>query len=161
MSTLDSVLKRLRSQSKVYENEQHNIDDEDDGGVIDVSLACGLADSIPYLIKTIENQLNEIESLKIKNKASDELVNNLDIKDDKSLWEKRNVEGVGNVLLVEESYYEGIAEMIRREKEKAYYDGYKQGRFDEKANWFYSDGDVSEQKHSFTLSNRTVKRSSI
>lgn len=36
--------------------------------------------------------------------------------DDKSLWEKRKLEGVGKVLLVEESYYDGIVEMIEELK---------------------------------------------
>ncbi|MBO1583033.1 hypothetical protein [Bacillus sp. XF8] len=35
-----------------------------------------------------------------------------DIKEDKSLWEKMHVEGVGRVLLVEESYYDGIIELV-------------------------------------------------
>jgi hypothetical protein len=35
----------------------------------------------------------------------------LDIKDDKSLWPKENIEGVGEVLIVEEGYYDGIIEM--------------------------------------------------
>lgn len=30
------------------------------------------------------------------------------IQEDKSLWEKRDIEGVGRILLVEESYYDGI-----------------------------------------------------
>ncbi|PEQ02858.1 hypothetical protein [Bacillus toyonensis] len=37
-----------------------------------------------------------------------------DIKEDKSLWEKMNVEGVGKVLLVEESYYDKIVECIEK-----------------------------------------------
>jgi hypothetical protein len=44
----------------------------------------------------------------------------LDVKDDKSLWPKENIEGVGKVLLVEESYYDGIVEMI--EELKSLYD---------------------------------------
>lgn len=35
----------------------------------------------------------------------------LNIKDDKSLWPKQEIEGVGKVLLVEESYYDGIIKM--------------------------------------------------
>ncbi|MFP3415049.1 hypothetical protein SB773_26335 [Bacillus sp. SIMBA_074] len=35
-----------------------------------------------------------------------------DIKKDKSLWEKKNLEGVGKVLLVEESYYDSIVELV-------------------------------------------------
>ncbi|MCP1285351.1 hypothetical protein NK358_27410 [Bacillus sp. S0635] len=41
-----------------------------------------------------------------------------DIKEDKSLWEKIHVEGVGKVLLVEESYYDGIVELVETAKEK-------------------------------------------
>ncbi|MBJ8031884.1 MULTISPECIES: hypothetical protein [Bacillus cereus group] len=41
-----------------------------------------------------------------------------DIKEDKSLWEKKHLEGVGKVLLVEESYYDSIVELVDRlEKE--------------------------------------------
>ncbi|QWI52498.1 hypothetical protein [Bacillus mycoides] len=40
-----------------------------------------------------------------------------DIKEDKSLWERMNIEGVGKVLLVEESYYDGIVELIEKLKE--------------------------------------------
>ncbi|WP_179863163.1 hypothetical protein [Bacillus pseudomycoides] len=41
-----------------------------------------------------------------------------DIKEDKSLWEKMHVEGVGKVLLVEESYYDSVVELVNRlEKE--------------------------------------------
>ncbi|HHK5601427.1 hypothetical protein [Bacillus wiedmannii] len=37
-----------------------------------------------------------------------------DIKEDKLLWEKMNIEGVGKVLLVEESYYNGIVECVEK-----------------------------------------------
>ncbi|MGX5439102.1 hypothetical protein [Bacillus thuringiensis] len=37
-----------------------------------------------------------------------------DIKEDKSLWEKMNIEGVGKVLLVEESYYDAIIELVEK-----------------------------------------------
>ncbi|WP_179862757.1 hypothetical protein [Bacillus pseudomycoides] len=41
-----------------------------------------------------------------------------DIKEDKSLWEKKHLGGVGKVLLVEESYYDSIVEWVDRlEKE--------------------------------------------
>lgn len=40
-----------------------------------------------------------------------------DIKEDKSLWEKMNVEGVGKVLLVEESYYDGIVKLVENSQE--------------------------------------------
>lgn len=39
-----------------------------------------------------------------------------DIKEDKSLWERKAVDGVGNVLLVEESYYDGIVSCVENEK---------------------------------------------
>ncbi|WP_460271862.1 hypothetical protein [Bacillus sp. NEAU-Y102] len=35
-----------------------------------------------------------------------------DIKEDKSLWEKQTLDGVGKVLLVEESYYDGIVQLV-------------------------------------------------
>lgn len=41
-----------------------------------------------------------------------------DIKEDKSFWEKMNIEGVGKVLLVEESYYDGIVECVEKAQEK-------------------------------------------
>ncbi|WP_198946965.1 hypothetical protein [Bacillus mycoides] len=37
-----------------------------------------------------------------------------DIKEDKSLWEKKYLEGVGKVLLVEESYYDSIVELVTK-----------------------------------------------
>ncbi|MED1305567.1 hypothetical protein P4U65_34885 [Bacillus pacificus] len=37
-----------------------------------------------------------------------------DIKEDKSLWEKMYIEGIGNLLLVEESYYDCIVELVTR-----------------------------------------------
>ncbi len=57
MSRLETVLKRLKRQYEAYEEERN---DEDEDGFIDVSLACDLADSIPYLIETIEWQQKEI-----------------------------------------------------------------------------------------------------
>jgi hypothetical protein len=45
----------------------------------------------------------------------------LDIKDDKSLWEKQHLDGVGNVLLIEESYYDGIIEMVEKLQEDCAY----------------------------------------
>jgi hypothetical protein len=46
----------------------------------------------------------------------------LDIKDDKSLWERMNLEGVGKVLLVEESYYDEIIKMVEQlEKQVEYW----------------------------------------
>ncbi|MBG9586900.1 hypothetical protein [Cytobacillus firmus] len=39
-----------------------------------------------------------------------------EIKDDKSLWERMNVPNVGKVLLVEESYYDGIVEDLEKVK---------------------------------------------
>ncbi|WP_180260257.1 hypothetical protein [Bacillus pseudomycoides] len=37
-----------------------------------------------------------------------------DIKEDKTLWEKKHLEGVGKVLLVEESYYDSIVETVAK-----------------------------------------------
>jgi chromosome segregation ATPase len=37
----------------------------------------------------------------------------MNIKDDKSLWEPMQLEGVGKVLLVEDSYYDGIVEHVQ------------------------------------------------
>ncbi|AEA19682.1 MULTISPECIES: hypothetical protein [Bacillus cereus group] len=37
-----------------------------------------------------------------------------DIKRDKSLWEKADIDGIGKTLLVEESYYDGIVECIEK-----------------------------------------------
>jgi len=37
-----------------------------------------------------------------------------DVKEDKTLWEKKRLEGVGKVLLVEESYYDGIVECVEK-----------------------------------------------
>ncbi|WP_242298313.1 hypothetical protein [Bacillus cereus group sp. BfR-BA-01382] len=41
-------------------------------------------------------------------------MNLTDIKGDKSLWEKKHLEGVGKVLLVEESYYDRIIECVEK-----------------------------------------------
>jgi len=37
-----------------------------------------------------------------------------DVKKNKTLWEKKRLEGVGKVLLVEESYYDGIVECVEK-----------------------------------------------
>ena len=39
-----------------------------------------------------------------------------EIKGDKSLWERMDVPNVGEVLLVEESYYDGIVEDLEKQK---------------------------------------------
>jgi hypothetical protein len=41
-----------------------------------------------------------------------------EIKDDKSLWERMEVQNVGEVLLVEESYYDGIVEDLEKQKKQ-------------------------------------------
>ena len=38
----------------------------------------------------------------------------MDPKEDKNLWEKQYLEGVGHVLLVEEGYYDALAEEMQR-----------------------------------------------
>lgn len=60
MDKLNEVIKRLERQYKIYEEER---DSDDEDGIIDVSLACRLADSIPYLIKTIKQQKELIREL--------------------------------------------------------------------------------------------------
>lgn len=40
-----------------------------------------------------------------------------EIRCDKSLWEKKNLDGVGNVLLVEESYYDWIVQEVEQLQE--------------------------------------------
>ncbi|ALC80429.1 hypothetical protein [Bacillus gobiensis] len=40
------------------------------------------------------------------------------IKDDKSLWERMDYPNVGDVLLVEESYYDGIIEDLEKQKKQ-------------------------------------------
>jgi BioD-like phosphotransacetylase family protein len=37
-----------------------------------------------------------------------------EVKDDKSLWERMNIEDVGRVLLVEETYYDYIVETVEQ-----------------------------------------------
>jgi predicted RNase H-like nuclease (RuvC/YqgF family) len=59
-SKLEKVLQRLKYQYKAYEAELQEINEEEDG-MIDISVACALANSIPYLIKTIDEQQKEIE----------------------------------------------------------------------------------------------------
>jgi len=41
-----------------------------------------------------------------------------DIKEGKSLWEKKYLVGVGEVLLVEESYYDNTFELVTRLEQK-------------------------------------------
>jgi len=48
---LEKVIKRLEHKYSAYEAE---INSDDEEGMIDVSLACELADSIPYLISVIK-----------------------------------------------------------------------------------------------------------
>ena len=55
---LEKVLERLKGQYKSYEEELEEINGEEDG-IIDISVACALANSIPYLIKTIEKAEDE------------------------------------------------------------------------------------------------------
>ncbi len=42
----------------------------------------------------------------------------LELKDDKSLWEQIAVPNVGEVLLVEESYYDGIIEKLEKKNKQ-------------------------------------------
>ncbi|MBL4952181.1 hypothetical protein JK635_08140 [Neobacillus sp. YIM B02564] len=55
---IKNVLDRLKQQYRVYERElKENNENED--RMIDLSIACILANSIPYLLKLIENAENE------------------------------------------------------------------------------------------------------
>ena len=42
----------------------------------------------------------------------------VEIKDDKTLWERMDVPNVGEVLLVEEDYYDGIIEDLEKQKKQ-------------------------------------------
>lgn len=56
---MEEILKRLQRKYEPYNKER-----EDEEGMIDVALACELADSVPYLIKTIRELRTENEKLK-------------------------------------------------------------------------------------------------
>lgn len=60
---LEKVLNRLKRQYEAYENELNVINDDTDG-MIDISVACSLANSIPYLINQIEKQQKELSFMK-------------------------------------------------------------------------------------------------
>lgn len=60
---LEKVLIRLKQQYESYEKELEVINDNEDG-MIDISVACALANSIPYLIQQLENQQKEIDEIK-------------------------------------------------------------------------------------------------
>lgn len=62
MDKLERVLNRLKTQYSAYANEREAIEDGD--GFIDISVACDLADYIPYLIETIEKQQESIDEFK-------------------------------------------------------------------------------------------------
>lgn len=55
---IDKVSLRLKQLYSAYEKERNS---EDEDAIIDVSVACQLADSIPYLIKKIEELQKEKE----------------------------------------------------------------------------------------------------
>lgn len=59
---MEDILKRLERQYSAYEAER-NSDDED--GMIDIALACELADSIPYLISTIREQKERLKEYEL------------------------------------------------------------------------------------------------
>ncbi|MBD1379151.1 hypothetical protein [Metabacillus arenae] len=76
MSKLSEVLNRLKRQYHAYEKERNN---ENEDGIIDISLACSLADSIPYLIKQAEkidkiNQLSNADELTLSDFAKETLL---------------------------------------------------------------------------------------
>ena len=73
---MKDVIKRLKDQYKSFENESKRLEESEDG-ILDMGLACSLADSVPYLIEKLEEQQKEIDYLKETvgiYKASDELV---------------------------------------------------------------------------------------
>lgn len=53
-SKLKKVVSRLKQQYESYEKELEEIN-EDTDGMIDISVACSLANSIPYLVEHIES----------------------------------------------------------------------------------------------------------
>lgn len=55
---VEKYINQLKRDYSAYQDEQNDIEESGDG-IIDISLVCSLADSIPYLIK-------QIEELKIK-----------------------------------------------------------------------------------------------
>ena len=64
---LKKLLVRLKQQFKVFESELEEINQKEDG-MNDISTACVLANSVPYLIKQLEYQhkLNELQNQRIE-----------------------------------------------------------------------------------------------
>jgi hypothetical protein len=103
MSKLEDVVKRLKSKFDTYENEREQGDDG-----IYISLACDLADSIPYLIEQIERyEKSEMNPL------------------------RRKLDQVKKEL----EYALKEIKSLKKEKEQNYHKGYQQGAFDEKMSW--------------------------
>lgn len=59
---VEKVINRLKQQYEAYEKEMIEIN-EDTDGMIDISVACALANSVPYLIKQIEELNQEVKRL--------------------------------------------------------------------------------------------------
>ena len=57
---MDKIIARLKSQYEAFENELNVIEDSEDG-MIDIDLACSLAESVPYLIKQLEEKQAELD----------------------------------------------------------------------------------------------------
>lgn len=60
---MEDVIKRLKDQYKSFENEFNRIEESEDG-ILDMGLACSLADAVPYLIGKLEEQQKELEHAK-------------------------------------------------------------------------------------------------
>jgi|SRR5579875_729712 len=58
MEKLKVVIERLKHKYEIYEKEKKNAGED---GITDLSLACDLADSIPYLIEQIEKLQKQLD----------------------------------------------------------------------------------------------------
>jgi hypothetical protein len=63
MNELEKTLKRIEDTYSAYENE---LEAGGDDGILDISVLCSLADSVPYLIETIREQRKIIEEKETK-----------------------------------------------------------------------------------------------
>lgn len=66
MDQLENALKRVMSSYEAYEDELNSIEDSEEGGMLDTSVLCSIANSTPFLVSTIrqlKNEKSELESV--------------------------------------------------------------------------------------------------
>lgn len=58
----EKTIKRIKDKYKSYEKER-NMDDVEDENTIDIALACDLADSVPFLLKSLDRPRKQMVNL--------------------------------------------------------------------------------------------------